>query len=379
MPLQEGLGRILGDDVCAPFNVPPWDNSAMDGYAVRGEDLPITDRRQLAVIGTAMAGSPFGGEVAAGQCVRIMTGAVIPRGCDTVIMQEQVIRAGDVISIGNGHSTGQHVRRAGEDLAAGQRVLGAGRRITPADLGLLASLGIDHVTVKRRPRVAFFSTGDELRALGEALDAGAIYDSNRYALYGMLQRTGVEPLELGIVRDKRDALQTALAQAAARADAIITTGGVSVGDADFVRDLLAELGKVHFWKIGVKPGRPFAFGRIGRAWFFGLPGNPVSAMVTYHQFVQPALRRLMGEEAAPPLQFKATCITALKKAPGRMEFQRGILATNAAGETVVRSTGGQGSNILRSMSDANCYIVLPAEWGNVPAGTLVEVQAFAGL
>jgi molybdopterin molybdotransferase len=379
IPLKASLGRILSDDLFAPLNVPPWDNSAMDGYAVRREDFPTTKRRQLTVIGTAMAGSPFSGEVAAGQCVRIMTGAVIPRGCDTVIMQEQVMREGDVISIGDGHSAGQHVRRAGEDLTAGQRVLGGGRRITPADLGLLASLGIDRVTVTRRPRTAFFSTGDELRAIGEALDEGMIHDSNRYALYGILQRIGVEPLEMDSVRDERDALQTALAQAAARADAVITTGGVSVGDADFVRESLAKLGEVHFWKVGVRPGRPFAFGRIGRAWFFGLPGNPVSTMVTCYQFVQPALRRLMGEEAASPLQFKVTCTTALKKAPGRMEFQRGVLETNEAGETVVRSTGGQGSNKLRSMSDANCFIVLPAEWGDVPAGSLVDVQPFAGL
>jgi molybdopterin molybdotransferase len=379
LQLQECMARILGEDLCAPFNVPPWDNSAMDGYAVLSTDLPITGRRRLALIGTAMAGSPFSGDVVAGQCVRIMTGGVIPRGCDTVIMQEQAIREGDIISIATGHSAGQHVRRAGEDLTTGQRVLSSGRRITPADLGLLASLGIDHVAVKRRPRVAFFSTGDELRALGEELDAGAIYDSNRYALHGLLQQTGVEPMELGIVRDKREALESALTQAAAQADAVITTGGVSVGDADFVRDILAKLGEVHFWKVGVKPGRPFAFGRIGLAWFFGLPGNPVSTMVTYQQFVQPALRRLMGEEAAPPLQFKVTCMTALKKAPGRMEFQRGILETNAAGETVVRSTGAQGSNLLRSMSDANCFIVLPAEWGDVPAGTLVEVQALAGV
>ena len=379
IPLKDGWDRILGADLHAPFNVPPWDNSAMDGYAIRGEDIPVADSRRLVVVGTTMAGSPYSGEVVAGQCVRIMTGGVIPRGCDTVIMQEQTIRDGDVVTIGAGHHAGEHVRRAGEDLATGQRVLGAGRRITPADLGLLASLGIEHVTVTRRPRVAFFSTGDELRALGEALDEGAIYDSNRYALYGMLRRTGVEPLELGIVRDRRDALETALTQAATQTDAVITTGGVSVGEADFVREILAKLGDVHFWKVGVKPGRPFAFGRIGQAWFFGLPGNPVSTMVTYYQFVQPALRRLMGEDATPPLQFKATCITALKKAPGRKEFQRGILETNSAGETVVRSTGGQGSNLLRSMSDANCFIILPAEWGDVPAGSLVEVQPFAGL
>jgi len=317
--------------------------------------------------------------VTAGQCVRIMTGGVMPPGCDTVVMQEQTSREGDAVTVGSGHNPGQHVRQAGEDMTAGQQVISAGRRLTPADLGLLASLGIAHVNVARQPRVAYFSTGDELRAVGEQLKPGAIYDSNRYALHGMLQQTGVDMLDLDVVRDRREALQAAITRAAARADAIITTGGVSVGDADFVRDTLAKLGEVHFWKIGVKPGRPFAFGRIEQAWFFGLPGNPVSTMVTYYQFVQPALRRLMGELPQSPLQFKVTCITPLKKAPGRLEFQRGILETDASGETVVRSTGRQGSNILSSMSEANCFIVLPEESGDVPAGSQVEVQPFAGL
>lgn len=374
--LKESLGRILGEELFARFDVPPWNNSAVDGYAVRGEDLSIANPCRLTVIGNAMAGSPFPGTVATGQCVRIMTGAVIPYGCDTVIMQEQVVRDGDDISIGARHIAGEYVRRAGEDLAAGQRVLGNGRRITPADMGLLASLGIGQVTVSRRPHIAYFSTGNELRTISEILNEGEIYDSNHYTLHGALQHIGIEPVDMGIVRDDHDALHSAISKAAASMDAIITTGGVSVGDADFVRDSLAKSGKIYLWKVGVKPGRPFAFGRIGRAWFFGLPGNPVSALVTYYQFVQPALQRLMGEEVAPPLQFKVTCITPLKKTPGRVDFQRGILETNAAGETVVRSTGEQNSNILRSMSDANCFIVLPAEWGDVPAGTLVEVQAF---
>jgi len=377
--LKDSLNRILAEDLRAPFNVPPHANSAMDGYAVRSADLPHTQQRRLTVIGTALAGAPFAGEVAAGQCVRIMTGGVLPRGCDTVIMQEQAVREGDVITINSGHSAGQHVRPAGEDLAAGQQVFKAGKRISAADLGLLASLGVSVVTVIRRPRVAFFSTGDELRAVGEPLTEGAIYDSNRYTLLGLLLQTGVAPLDLGVVRDRQDELRAALIRAAAQADAVITTGGVSVGDADFVRDTLAGLGEVEFWKVGMKPGRPFTFGRIAQAWFFGLPGNPVSTMATYYQFVQPALRQLMGEEAHPPLQFKVPCVTALKKAPGRMEFQRGILETTAAGDTVVRSTGGQGSNLLRSMSEANCFIVLPAAWGDVAAGTLVEVQPFAGL
>lgn len=375
--LKEGLARIIAETVLAPFDVPPHANSAMDGYAVRSTDLPDKGRRRLTVIGTAMAGRPYTGEVTAGHCVRIMTGGVLPRGCDTVIMQEQAERTGDAISIGNGHNAGQHVRHAGEDLATGQTVIAAGKRLTPADLGLLASLGMDAVTVTRRPRVAFFTTGDELRTSGEPLAEGAVYDSNRYTLYGMLLQTGAEPLDLGVVRDRREALRETLVKAAAQADAVITTGGVSVGDADFVRDILAELGEVVFWKVGMKPGRPFAFGRIAQAWLFGLPGNPVSAMATYYQFVQPALRRMMGERERSPLHFKVPCATDLKKAPGRMEFQRGILETNAEGETMVRSIGGQGSHILRSMSEANCFIVLPAESGDVPAGTLVDVQPFA--
>jgi molybdopterin molybdotransferase len=377
--LKESFNRILAEDLNAPVDVPPHANSAMDGYAVRSADLPLTQQRRLTVIGTAMAGIPFPGEVAEGQCVRIMTGGVIPRGCDTVIMQEQAVREDDVITIRTGHRAGQHVRPAGEDLAAGQRALKAGKRISAADLGLLASLGIATVPVVRRPRVAFFSTGDELRAVGEPLDEGAIYDSNRYTLHGLLLQTFVEPVDLGVVRDRQDDLRAALVRAAAQADAVISTGGVSVGDADLVRDTLAGVGEVQFWKVGMRPGRPFTFGRIAQAWFFGLPGNPVSTMATYYQFVQPALRQLMGEEAHQPLRFKVPCVSALKKSPGRMEFQRGILETSAEGNTVVRSTGGQGSNLLSSMSEANCFIVLPAAWGDVPAGTLVEVQPFAGL
>lgn len=379
LPLKHALDRVTAYPVQAPFDVPPHANSAMDGYALRSADLPKEGRRLLSVIGTVLAGAPFKGEVAAGQCVRIMTGGVLPRGCDTVIMQEQAERSGDQICINCGHTSGQHVRHAGEDLAAGQRVLPAGRRLTPADLGLLASLGMDSITVTRRPRVAFFSTGDELRSAGEPLDEGAIYDSNRYTLYGMLLQSGADPLDLGVVRDQPGALRHTLTQAAGQADAVISTGGASVGDADYVRDLLAELGEVLLWKVGIKPGRPFAFGHIQGAWLFGLPGNPVSVMATYYQFVQPALRLLMGERQHPPLRFKVPCADTLKKTPGRMEFQRGILEVDAQGGTVVRSTGGQGSHLLRTMSEANCFIVLPAESGDVPAGTPVEVQPFVGL
>ncbi len=375
--LRAALGRVLAASVHAAHSVPPHDNSAMDGYALCSADLPGNGTKSLAVIGTAYAGAPYLSPVHAGECVRIMTGAVIPPGCDTVVMQEQVEpQADDRVSIQSGHRGGEHVRKAGEDLMAGDRVLSPGRRLTPADLGLIASLGLDKVGVVRQPRVAMFTSGDELREIGTKLPTGCIYDSNRYTLYGMLKQLGIEPIELGIVADRRDALKATLRHAAAHADVIISTGGVSVGEADYVRDTLAELGNVHFWKVGMRPGRPFAFGAIAEAWFFGLPGNPVSTMATFHQFVQPALRRLAGEQNLATLRLQVPCITPLKKRPGRMEFQRGILESDANGHTVVRSTGEQGSGILSSMSKANCFIILPVECGDVTTGTLVDVQPF---
>ncbi len=374
--LHDSLGRISAHAIRAPLKVPPYDNSAMDGYALRGGDLPAEDQRELRVTGTAMAGAPFTGRVKSGECVRIMTGGLIPEGCDTVVMQEKVVRRDDSIVIGPGHTPGEHVRHAGEDIAQHDSVIAAGKRLGPADLGVLASLGFVQCEVLRRPRVAFFSTGDELRPVGEPLASGCHYDSNRYTLYGLLQQLGVSVIDLGIVPDQRDALRETLLRAAAQADIVITSGGVSVGEADFVRDSLGAVGEIHFWRVGMKPGRPFAFGRINQAWFFGLPGNPVSAMVAFLQFVQPALRRLMGEHRTQAYHLNVPCATALKKSPGRTEFQRGILQTDASGRSVVRSTGAQGSAILSSMSKANCFIVLPADCGDLPAGSLVDVQLF---
>lgn len=377
--LRAGLGRVLAEEVRAALDVPPADNSAMDGYALRGADLPRQGSAQLAVVGAALAGAPFAGTVGAGQCVRITTGAVLPAGADTVIMQERVIAAGDGIEIRAGHRPGENVRRAGEDIARDQMVLAPGRRLLPAELGLLAAIGRAEVEVYRPVRVAFFSTGDELRGLGERLQPGQIYDSNRYSLWAMLQRLRVETLDLGVVGDEREAVRRALREAAAQADAVITSGGVSVGVADFVTETLAELGEVDFWRIAMKPGKPLAVGRIGTSAFFGLPGNPVSTMATFYQFVRPALRRMAGEDVAPPLAFRVPAATALRKEPGRLEYQRGILARGSDGELQVTSTGLQDSHVLTSMTRANCFIVLPADCAGVAPGELVEVQPFADL
>jgi molybdopterin molybdotransferase len=373
--------RLLAQAIHSPFNVPAHTNSAVDGYALAGRELPAAGERAWRVAGTAWAGRAFAGTVAAGECVRIMTGAPLPADTDTVVMQEQVQLRGDSIRIGAGHQPGQNVRAAGEDLARGQVVLTAGQMLRPADLGLLASIGLGEVAVYRRLRVAFFSTGDELRSIGEPLGAGEIYDSNRYTLHAMLARLGVELIDMGVVRDDRTAVRQAFLTAAEIADAVITSGGVSVGEADYVKETLEALGEVRFWRIAMKPGRPLAFGRVGHAAFFGLPGNPVSVMVTFYQFVQPALRRMMGETGAElmPLTFRVASASRYRKRPGRTEFQRGILARDAGGGLVVRSTGSQGSGILHSMSVANCFVILPHDSGDVEPGTLVEVQPFFGL
>lgn len=378
--VRSGLGRVLAADVVSPLNVPAHDNSAMDGYAVRFADLNSNGEVTVKVAGSAFAGAPYQGTLKPGECVRIMTGGVVPAGADTIVMQEHVKAAGDRVTIGTGHKKGQNLRRAGEDLAAGQVTLRCGTELRPAEIGLVASLGIGEVTVYRRLRVAFFSTGDELISIGTVPKEGQIYDSNRYTIHGMLRRLGCEIIDMGVVRDDPRLLEHAFRQAAAAADVVITSGGVSVGEADFVKDLLDKLGEVVFWKIAMKPGRPLAYGKIAGAHFFGLPGNPVSVMVTFYQFVRDALLRLSGRHPVPALPtFKVPCTSSLKKAPGRTEFQRGILSQDTAGAWSVRVTGEQGSGILRSMSEANCFIILPTEQGNVSAGTLVDVQVMDGI
>ena len=378
--VRASLGRVLGEDIVSNVNVPAHDNSAMDGWAVRSADLRPDGETALREIGVAYAGRKFDGAVAPGQCVRVMTGAVMPPGTDTVVIQEAARADGTRIVVPAGQQAGQNRRLAGEDLAAGRVVLRAGRLLRPAELGLMASLGLAEVAVRRRLRVAFFSTGDELASIGTPLKEGEVYDSNRYTLYGMLARLGVELIDMGVVRDDPAALERAFKDAAASADAIVSSGGVSVGEADFTRELLARLGEVLFWKIAMRPGRPMAFGRIDDAYFFGLPGNPVAVMVTFYGFVRDALLALSGrtDDYALPL-LRVPSATALRKKPGRTEFQRGILERGAGGEWTARATGSQGSGVLRSMSEANCFIVLEHERGDVKPGDLVSVQLFDGL
>jgi len=387
LPLPQALERFLAADIISPISVPAHDNSAMDGYALHGSDLagdaPIT----LSVIDTILAGRPGTVQIVPGTCARIMTGAVMPAGCDSVVPQELVLQA-------NKHSItvapkvirpGDNRRFKGEDLQQGQPALLQGKLLRPAELGLLASLGIASVPVRRRLRVAFFSTGDELRSLGEPLDAGCIYDSNRYTLLGMLQRLGCDVLDLGIVKDQPAALEAAMRQACAQADVIITSGGVSSGAADFTRDILARLGEVAFWQINMRPGRPMAFGRIAvdghSALLLGLPGNPVAVMATFYFLARPTLLRMMGADAdAASLPLLRVAVQApIRKKRGRTEYQRGIVERDASGQQHVRVTGSQGSGILRSMTQANCMIVLPAEQGPVAAGELVDIVLFQGL
>ena len=372
------LNRVLAEDVIAPLDVPAHDNSAMDGYAVRHADLAASGETTLKLVGTAFAGRAYDAPLGSGETVRIMTGAIVPVGGDTIVMQEVARSEGNKVTIPAGQRRGQNFRHAGEDLRAGEVALAAGKLLRPAEIGLLASLGQVEVTLRRRVRVAVFSTGDELSSIGKPLGPGQVYDSNRYTLWGMLQRLGCEVSDMGVVGDDPKTLEAAFLEAAASSDAIITSGGVSVGEADFVRELMAKLGEVAFWKIAMKPGRPMAFGKIDGAWLFGLPGNPVAVMVTFYQFVRPALLKMMGAAPAPMPQFRVPCVAALKKAPGRTEFLRAILFEQD-GAWVVKPSGAQGSGILRSMSDANCFIVLDQACGNIAAGDSVDVQLFEGL
>ncbi len=380
--IRQALGRTLAADVVSPIDVPGHDNSAMDGWAVRYADLSPGAPATLARIGESFAGRPCEARVGPGQAVRIFTGAVMPEGSDTVVMQERAEeRAGSVVvAPGAVTQAGQNRRFAGEDVKAGGVVFRRGQSMKPAEIGMLASLGVNEVAVYRRLVVAFFSTGDELVSIGTPLATGQIYDSNRYTIGAMLSRLGCEAIDMGVVPDVPEALERAFSAAAASADVVITSGGVSVGEADYVKQLLERLGEVVFWKIAMKPGRPLAYGRIGGAHFFGLPGNPVSVMVTFYQFVRDALMVLQGRTNVEPVPtFKAALAAPIRKAPGRTEFQRGVLARAADGSWTVRTTGDQGSGILSSMSQANCFIVLPAEAGNLAAGASVDVQLLEGL
>ena len=376
--IRDGLGRVLGKDILSTINVPAFTNSAMDGYAIRYSDIE-KNTSPINITGVAYAGKPFNDRVLEGQCIRIMTGAPMPEGADTVVMQEHVIKTENNIIVQGSHKKGQNIRQYGEDLKLGETALAKGEKLKAADIGLIASLGIAEVCVCRNIRVAFFSTGDELRSIGETLETGQIYDSNRYTVFSMLKSFGVEILDMGIIKDDPQSIRLAFDVASNNADVVITTGGVSVGDADYVKQTLEALGKINFWKIAMKPGRPLAVGSLNNAIFFCLPGNPVSAMVTFYQFVQPALRLLLGQKQTSNTTIQLKCVSSLKKRPGRVDFQRGIIFTNENGEYHVKTTGNQGSHILNSMCQANCFIVLPEKSGNIEAGSLVQVQPFEGL
>ena len=411
LPLFSALGRVLAQDVISPISVPPHDNSAMDGYAFAGDQLVAGQPLTLRVVGTALAGKAWVGTVAAGECVKIMTGAIMPTGLDTVVPQEFTTAAaadGHITIAADVLKTGDNRRFKGEDLMEGSVALAKGTLLAPAALGLVASLGLPTVTVYRRLRVAYFSTGDEILSLGEPPREGAVYDSNRYTVFGLLTRLGVEVIDLGVVRDEPELLEAAFRNAAQRADAIITSGGVSVGEADHTRTMMKKLGDVAFWRIAMRPGRPMAVGRIATtknqaklassaypssansyqndtnqphsgAVLFGLPGNPVAVMVTFLAFVRPALLRMMGStQSAPPL-LRAISTEAMRKKPGRTEYQRGTVTTAADGTLQVRTTGNQGSGVLSSMVQANGLIVLHHGQGNVAVGDTVDVMVFDGV
>jgi len=376
--VRDALGRVLAEDCVSPIDVPSHTNSAMDGYAFAGVDLPSEGVRDFAVAGRVFAGREVEGAWQPGQCLRIMTGAPMPSGTDTVVMQEQVeVLADGRVRIDARHRAGQNVRRAGEDIARTSSVFEAGRLVSAADLGVLASLGFVELRVRRRPRVAFFSTGDELRSLGDSLGEGEIYDSNRYSLHALLQQMAVEVIDMGVVRDDPEQLREALEVAASIADVVITSGGVSVGEADYTKSVLLSLGDMSFWTIAMKPGRPLTFGQLGDAVFFGLPGNPVAVMLTFQQFVRPALHCMMTGSWPVDLVLPARSETTLKKKAGRYEFVRGILSLQSDGELTVRPAGAQGSGILTSMSRANCFILLEEACAGIQSGDTVRVQPFS--
>ena len=376
----EALGRVLADDLVSPISVPAHDNSAMDGYAFDGSQLRSGETLKLKNSGTALAGKAWQGRVAASQCLKIMTGAVMPAGLDTVVPQEFVTVAGDEIHIPPGLlQAGDNRRLKGEDLHAGRPALLRGERLLPAASGLVASLGLKSVRVRRRLRVAYFSTGDEILSLGETAREGAVYDSNRFTVLGLLTRLGCEVIDMGVVRDQPALLEAAFTQAAQQADAIITSGGVSVGEADYTRSMMKQLGDVAFWRIAMRPGRPMAVGRIGKAVLFGLPGNPVAVMVTFLAFVRPALLQMMGARAPGLPLLRARSGEAMRKKPGRTEYQRGIVSVLADGSLEVRTTGNQGSGVLSSMVQANGLIVLSHAHANVAVGDLVDVMMFEGV
>jgi molybdopterin molybdotransferase len=372
--LNNALGRVLAEPIYSTINSPFDRNSAMDGYAFSSTDLIPDLATTLKQVGISWAGQPYQGTLLAGQCVRIFTGAALPAETDSVVMQEQVQVEALSIIIPAQTKSQEHVRAVGEDIKQGDLVYAALKKISAIDLGLLASVGTDTVVVKRKVKIAFFSTGNELTALGQPLMSGKIYDSNRYLLSGLLTDACYQATDLGVIADNPQQIEACLLAAATNHDLIISTGGASVGDADYIKEVLARCGKVDFWKIAIKPGKPLAFGKIDDCHFFGLPGNPVAVIVTFQHIVAPALEKLSGLPMSVPLQLLARCTVALNKSPGRQEYQRGIFCQDNNGELLVSALGQQGSNILSATSLANCYIVLPVECSGIQPGELVHIE-----
>lgn len=372
--LKNALGRILSEAVYAPINSPNETNSAMDGYAFSSAEITKGREFSLNLIGTSWAGRPFKGVLQAGQCIRVFTGAVVPSEADSIIMQEHVESDGQCIHFPIDTIGGQHIREVGEDMQQGSLLFASPKKLNAIDLGLLASAGVCEVSVSRPVKIAFFSTGDELTELGKPLFSGQIYDSNRYALHGLLNDINYIATDMGVIGDDKQLLEESFIEAAKNHDVIITTGGVSVGEADYVKEILSRCGEVNFWKIAIKPGKPLAFGKIGDCYFFGLPGNPVAVILTFQYIVSPALKHLLGATETKTIKLAAICTSTLKKAPGRQEYQRGILRQDAAGNFFVASSGKQGSNIMKSLSEANCYIVLPVACEGIQAGERVMID-----
>ncbi|HGF7521157.1 TPA: bifunctional molybdopterin-guanine dinucleotide biosynthesis adaptor protein MobB/molybdopterin molybdotransferase MoeA [Vibrio cholerae] len=374
--IQECYQRVLAREVFSPINVPAYRNSAMDGYALRSDDL---ERDSYRVVAEVLAGSHYAKTVELGEAVKIMTGAPMPLGADTVVMREQATQNGDVVSFAGAKiKAGQNVRQAGEDLAQGQAVFSTGQRLLSPEMGMLASLGFAHADVFRSLKVAIFSTGDEVQAPGGEIEPNSIFDSNRFTLTGLLKRLGCQVIDLGIIEDDEAKMMQVLEQAAKQADMVITSGGVSVGDADFIKSALEKLGHIDFWRINMRPGRPLAFGQIAGKPFFGLPGNPVAVMVSFINFVEPALRKMQGEQGWQPLKVNAIALEDLRSRQGRTEFSRGVYAFNAQGQLTVRTTGKQGSGILRSMSEANCLIEIAPAIDTVKVGESVTIIPLQG-
>lgn len=382
LALPQALGFILAEDIKSPLNVPGFNNSAMDGYALNQADLlncsvdnPIT----LKLVGRSFAGAPYTGTLASGCCIRIMTGAVMPDCADTVVMQERTEANAELITFKLLPKLGDNVRRAGEDLKKNQIVLQSGHQLTVRDIPLIASLGLAEIAVYRKLKVAVLSSGDELKNLGEKLKEGDIYDSNRYSIIALLSRLNVDIIDFGIIKDDLNLIREAVKSADLQADVVITSGGVSVGEADFIKDVLTELGSIGFWKLAIKPGKPFAFGKLKNSVFFGLPGNPVSAMVTLYQLAVPTMRKMSGLNTKPTIRFNATTVDKLKKTAGRTDFQRANYSVNENGTFSVSITGSQGSGIFSSMSQSNCFIVLEQDRENVEVGETVLIEPYSTL